>query len=178
MRAAAPFVVTAALTASAALAAPHASSPALLSASPPPPLLSAMPSASAAPAAPAPGSETCHEHLPEGKTRPKLTETVPSKGQSGHALTLQLVLEHGKGETVLPGGFQTQTDDPNVRALERAGLYLPDPDGGAGPVLVRTEEGDRATTKLDILVRAAAAEAGAQHDPHPLAAAQHRARER
>jgi len=158
-----PWLLAAGLVARAALAAPpgsHASSPSLssalpprplLSAPPPPPVLglSAAPSASAAPSPPS-GSDTCREHVPEGKARPKLTESAPSKGQSGHALTLALTLEHGKGETVLPGGLQTQSDDPNVRALERAGLYLPDPDGGAGPVLVRTEAGERVTTKLEI----------------------------
>ncbi|HEX5099391.1 MAG TPA: hypothetical protein VFV94_07810 [Polyangiaceae bacterium] len=151
-----------ALTASAALGAPPAtrhSSPALASAPPPPPLLSATPpppvlspsaAGSALPSLPTSGSGTCREHIPEGKTRPKLTESAPARGQSGHALTLALTLEHGKGETVLPGGFQAQSDDPNIRALERAGLYLPDPDGGAGPVLVRTESGERATTKLEL----------------------------
>jgi hypothetical protein len=164
VRALAPWLFAGALTASAALGAPQAtrhSSPALASAPPPPPLLSAPPpppvlSPSAAPGAsalPSPASaasDTCREHVPEGKARPKLTEAVPTRGQSGHALTFALTLEHGKGETVLPGGFQAQSDDPNIRALERAGLYLPDPDGGAGPVLVRTESGERATTKLEL----------------------------
>ncbi|HEV8550734.1 MAG TPA: hypothetical protein VGQ57_16930 [Polyangiaceae bacterium] len=156
MRAVLPWIATLGLLASAAVAAPH--SPPVLGNSPPPPVLlsaappppSALPSGSAA-SLPLPAqSGTCREHLPEGKARPKLTENVPAKGQSGHALTLSLELEHGKGETVLPGGFQTQSDDPNVRALEHAGLYLPDPDGGAGPVLTRTESGERATTKLTI----------------------------
>ena len=165
MRALAPWLCAGALFASAALGAPkaahHASPvlasappppPALLSATPPPPVLapSAAPGASALPSVVATGSDTCREHVPEGKARPKLTETAPARGQSGHALTLALTLEHGKGETVLPGGFQAQGDDPNIRALERAGLYLPDPDGGAGPVLVRTESGERATTKLEL----------------------------
>jgi len=146
--------------ASQALAAPkHPASPVLASAPPPPPLLSATPpppvlspsaAGSGSPSPPSAGSDTCREHVPEGKTRPKLTESAPSRGQSGHALTLALTLEHGKGETVLPGGFQAQSDDPNIRALERAGLYLPDPDGGAGPALVRTESGERATTKLEL----------------------------
>lgn len=155
-----PWLLSAALVATAALGAPPAGHPSptlasapppapLLTTAPPPPVLSPSASASASPVLSA-GSETCREHLPEGKARPKLTESAPAKGQSGHALTLSLTLEHGKGETVLPGGLQTQTDDPNVRALERAGLYLPDPDGGAGPVLVRTEAGDRVTTKLEI----------------------------
>lgn len=163
MRALVPWTLALALLATGSLAGSQpkrGSSPAVLSALPPPPVLTAPPAppvlgpsasgSAALPPASMPGSETCREHIPEGKSRPKLSESAPAKGQSGHALTLSFVLEHGKGETVLPGGFQTQSDDPNVRALERAGLFLPDPDGGAGPVLSRTESGDRATTTLEI----------------------------
>lgn len=108
--------------------------------------------ASSAPAAPAlaPG-ETCREHVPSGKDRPKLTEQVPARATSGHAFSLVLTLEHGKGETVLPGGLQLQgAADSSLKGLEREGLFVPDPDGGAGPELERTENGDRATTKLEI----------------------------
>ncbi len=164
MRAWAPWIVLSLLSASAALAQPRAakSSAPLLSAAPPPPVLSAPPpppvlsaapsaaaSASAAPLA-LPGPETCREHVPAGKERPKLKDELPSRGQSGHVLTLSLVVEHGKGETVLPGGFQVQTEDPTFRALERVGLYVPNPDGGAGPELERTEQGERATTRVRI----------------------------
>ncbi len=143
------LALAAALVASTAAAAP-AKTPVtapLLSAPPPPPVLTA-PSASSA--VPPVGSETCREHVPEGKERPKLSEQFPSRGESGHALTLSLTLEHGKGETVLPGGFQPQTEDPTFRGLERVGLYLPDPKGGAGPVLTRTEQGGRVTTHIEI----------------------------
>jgi hypothetical protein len=116
-----------------------------LSAAPPPP-----PPASALAADAAFASDTCQERIPAGKARPKLTEKVPAKGQSGHALTLSLTVEHLKGETVLPGGFAPQGESPEWRALERAGLFVPDPDGGAGPSLERTEQGDRATTKLEL----------------------------
>ncbi len=140
--------------ASAAAAAP--TSTPLLTTPPPPPVLSAPPATSGvAPASSgsAPldlGSATCREHVPLGKDRPSLKESFPTHGESGHALTLSLTLEHGKGETVLPGGFQLQTEDPTFRGLERVGLYLPDPNGGAGPVLKRTEQGERATTHVDI----------------------------
>jgi hypothetical protein len=110
------------------------------------------PASSAAPAPAAPGSgstdEGCVEDVPAGKTRPRVVEEVPPRGQSGHALTIRLVIEHGKGETVLPSGFQAQADSAELKRLENAGLYLPDPDGGAGPVLERKEEGERATTTL------------------------------
>jgi hypothetical protein len=125
-----------------------------------PSLASAGPSLSAvAPPAPPPSAltpaapvvaGTCEERIPTGKARPKLTEKVPSRGQSGHAFTLSLTIEHLKGETVLPGGFAPQGESAEWRALERAGLFVPDPDGGAGPSLQRTEQGDRATTKLEL----------------------------
>ena len=51
---------------------------------------------------------------------------------------------------MLPGGFQLQTEDPTVRALERVSLYVPNPDGGAGPLVERTEQGERATTRVEI----------------------------
>jgi hypothetical protein len=110
-------------------------------------------SAAAAPSGSAPRAridDGCVEHVPAGKARPNVVEEVPARGQSGHALRVRLVIEHGKGETVLPSGFQAQAESAELRALERAGLYLPDPDGGAGPVLERKEQGDRATTTLDV----------------------------
>ena len=148
------FAFATALVAAAAHAAP--TSAPLTSAPPPPPLLSAPPPPNVAPPAgsslaPASAaSATCVEHVPLGKDRPKLTEKFPARGESGHVLTLSLTLEHGKGETVLPGGFQLQTEDPTFRGLERVGLYLPDPDGGAGPTLTRSEQGERATTHVEI----------------------------
>jgi hypothetical protein len=63
---------------------------------------------------------------------------------------MSLVIEHGRGETVLPGGFQPQGESPEWRALERAGLFVPDPDGGSGPSIERIEQGDRATTRLEL----------------------------
>jgi hypothetical protein len=109
----------------------------------------AVPSGSAAPR-PRLDGDGCVEHVPSGKARPSVVEEVPARGQSGHALRMRLVIEHGKGETVLPSGFQAQAESSELRALERAGLYLPDPDGGAGPVLERKEEGERAKTTLDV----------------------------
>jgi hypothetical protein len=69
---------------------------------------------------------------------------------SGHALAIRLVIEHGKGETVLPSGFQAQTQSSELERLSSRGLYLPDPDGGAGPLLERKESGERATTTLGL----------------------------
>ncbi|HEY3498160.1 MAG TPA: hypothetical protein VGK73_25855 [Polyangiaceae bacterium] len=108
-------------------------------------------SGSSAPATPAlaPG-ETCRERVPAGKDRPKLSEKVPARATRGHAFSLVLTLEHGKGETVLPGGLQLQGGDSSLKNLEREGLFVPDPDGGAGPLLERSEQGDRVTTRLEI----------------------------
>lgn len=116
------------------------------------------PTASADPPAPAPDStaqvatvgELCVEKLPADKPRPKVKERVPNRSLSGHALTLELEVEHGKGETVLPSGLSPQSSSKELNALERSGLYLPDPDGGAGPTLERRESGETATTTVKV----------------------------
>jgi hypothetical protein len=127
-------------------AVPSAATPSALPAAPAPTTAAPVPPAATATAAP----DACQEKLPPGKERPKLTEKLPSRGTSGHAFTLTLTLEHGKGETVLPSGLQLSGESAGLRALERQGLFLPDPDGGAGPALERTEHGDRVTTKLEL----------------------------
>jgi hypothetical protein len=135
--------------ATSATGAPSALSAALPSASAPSPTASASgpPAASTGSSA---AETTCVEHVPVGKARPRVVEEVPSRGQSGHALRIRLVIDHGKGETVLPSGFQVQAESSELKVLESYGLYLPDPDGGAGPVITRKEEGERATTTFDI----------------------------
>jgi hypothetical protein len=114
----------------------------------------AAPSASVAPAAsasastsaaPAPSSSPptnplgCVERLPAGKERPKFTEGFPARGLSGHALPLVVTVVHGPAETVLPTGFHFQADAPEAKALKDAGFIVPNPEGGAGPKVVRTE---------------------------------------
>jgi hypothetical protein len=105
---------------------------------------------SAAPVSVASIGEPCVEKLPADKARPKLKESLPSRALSGHALTLTLEIEHGKGETVLPSGLSPQASSKALEALERSGLYLPDPDGGAGPVVERREAGENATTTVKV----------------------------
>ncbi|HXK20662.1 MAG TPA: hypothetical protein VNG33_22780 [Polyangiaceae bacterium] len=116
---------------------------------------SAAPSPSAAPAAAAPapaasssvpatalpaeGEAGCSEKLPSGKARPELGEAFPTRGLSGHALPLVVTLSHGAAETVLPTGFRFQADAPEAKALKTAGFIVPNPDGGAGPKVERTE---------------------------------------
>ncbi len=93
---------------------------------------------------------SCVEHVPEGATRPKLTNTFPTRGLAGHALTLEIQLEHGLGETVLPNGFRIQADSDAARALSSAGFELPNPNGGSRPTLTRHEERDKATTNVRV----------------------------
>jgi len=117
-------------------------------------------SASAAPVAPPSSSastdtgsgENCVERIPAGKERPKFTEKIASRAISGHALTLDVVVVHGKGETVLPTGFHLLSDSPEAKALEREGFALPDAEGAAGPRLERVEQGERATTTVHLSV--------------------------
>lgn len=97
-------------------------------------------------------AESCVERIPSGKDRPHFTEKIARRALSGHALTLEVVVDHGKGETVLPTGFRLLSDSPEAKALEREGFALPDPAGSAGPKLERTEQGERATTKVRLSV--------------------------
>lgn len=96
---------------------------------------------------------TCTERWPEGKPRPKLEERFPEKGTSGWAATLEVVVEHGKGETVLPNGFRIELESDAARALERAGFALPDPEGGAGPSIevVASGESAKSTVKVPVV---------------------------
>jgi hypothetical protein len=119
------------------------------------------PAASAAPAASAPGAlvrpderswPSCSEHVPSGATRPAVKETFPSRATSGYAVPLEVTIEHGKGETVLPQGFQVQSSGAAARSLQEAGFVLPDVDGGAGPVLTTQATASGATTKVSIPV--------------------------
>jgi hypothetical protein len=93
---------------------------------------------------------SCVERLPQGKERPNLKESFPARGTSGYAATLEIVVEHGKGETVLPTGLELRRGGAEDRELEGAGFALPDPEGGAGPELRVENRGDRAETTVRI----------------------------
>ncbi len=95
-------------------------------------------------------SATCIEHVPPGKERPSLSETFPKKGLSGYALPLKVVVKHGRGETVLPGGLRMRAGTDEARALERSEFILPHPDGGAGPVLTTKEVATGSETTLEL----------------------------
>jgi hypothetical protein len=93
---------------------------------------------------------SCVEHVPPGATRPEIKETFPERGVSGHAAVLEIIVTHGKGETVLPEGFKIQSTSDAARALGAAKFVIPEPDGGAGPSLA-TEHGESSsTTRLSI----------------------------
>jgi hypothetical protein len=111
----------------------------------------AAPAASAAPTQAsdkAPG--LCVERLPEGKARPRITEKISARGTSGHAHSLELSIEHGAGETVLPGGFRVEPSSDELRRLEAAEFFFPDASGAAAPSIQRTVSGDRATTRVKL----------------------------
>src|SRR4030095_7655394 len=95
------------------------------------------PAASAAREGP-PSWASCAEHVPPGAARPVLKDQFPARAISGYATPLEVTVEHGKGETVLPQGFQVQSSGDAARVLSEAGFLLPDPDGGAGPTLATT----------------------------------------
>jgi hypothetical protein len=96
---------------------------------------------------------TCVEHVPPGAKRPAMTEVLPDRGLSGYAAELKIVIAHGKGETVLPEGFHLRADSDAVKALEKAGFIIPDPDGGAGPrIVLEPGTGSAAVTTIIIPV--------------------------
>lgn len=113
---------------------------------------SAAPPVAPAAALPEPShaAGSCIEHVPEGKARPKLTEKMASRGTTGHAALLELVIEHGPGETVLPSGIGFQSGSDEYKALEAAHFFLPDPKGPAKPSVTRTQTGDHATTTVKL----------------------------
>jgi hypothetical protein len=138
------------------------------------------PTASGAPAASADGGlptsvySSCVEFLPEGATRPKMTETFPARGLAGHALPLDLLIEHGAGETVLPQGFALQTRGVEADALTRSRFMIPSPDGGAPPQLSPMSTATGARTRVVLNLVALPQEAG-RHEmtipPLPIAVA-------
>jgi hypothetical protein len=114
-----------------------------------------VPGSAAAPSErPPPSSPTCTETFLSGADRPKTTEAFPDKGKSGYALVLDVLIEHGKGETVLPSGLASKVEGDEARALARAGFHLPDPGGGAEAKLETKIEasGDRAKSRLTLPV--------------------------
>jgi hypothetical protein len=81
-----------------------------------------------------------------------MKESFPARATSGYAATLEVTIEHGKGETVLPQGFQAQSSSAAARTLQDAGFFFPDVDGGAGPVRTTEATPTGSVTKVSIPV--------------------------
>lgn len=131
----------------------------------------AMPSASAEPENAPP---TCAETFGGGSEKPNVIETFPDKGTSGHALYLEVTLDHRKGEQVLPSGTTGRSEGDALHALEAAGFFLPDPKGGVAPTVSTEAKGERARTVLKIPVLALPKKPGRQEltlPPLPVAIA-------
>ena len=111
-----------------------------------------------------PGFSACVEHIPEGKTRPTMTESFPARAKAGYAAPLHLEIQHGLGESVLPGGFKLQLDSPEGKALGRAEFVIPALEGPAAPRISRTQTASVATTSVDLSFVPLPKEAG----PHTL----------
>jgi hypothetical protein len=73
----------------------------------------------------------CVETGPSGVERAQLVDSFPTRGTSGYAATLHVVVTHGKGETVLPRGLELQTGSDTAKMLKEAGFALPDQTGEA-----------------------------------------------
>jgi hypothetical protein len=105
-----------------------------------------LPSGTGAPHRPSP----CQEHIPEGKQRPKTTERFPEKGLSGHQVLLEVTVEHGEGERVLPAGVQLKSSDESARAVRAAGFVFPQVDGPAAPKVERATGSGSTTTRVTL----------------------------
>ncbi len=96
----------------------------------------------------------CVETIPSGGHRPVLHDTFPERGLSGYAATLTVVVEHGKGEKVLPEGIRLQGASDAAKMLRDAGFELPDQDGGSAarvtPNAPDPARPDRASTTLEL----------------------------
>ena len=102
---------------------------------------------------------SCTEHVPEGKARPELREQLPARGTSGYAAVLEVVVAHGKGETVGPditrngrasfAQLLSNVFDPNlvIGSGYQAQIIITD-DGRSLSGLLVEESPDRVVLKL------------------------------
>jgi hypothetical protein len=93
----------------------------------------------------------CVETGPAGAERPQLVDAFPSRGTSGYAATLHVVVSHGKGETVLPHGLELQTTSDTAKALKEAGFALPDQTGD-GQARLATSDADPKTGRRQTVI--------------------------
>jgi len=71
------------------------------------------------------------ESFPEGVKRPTLVDQFPARGKSGYEAVLRVVVEHGRGESVLPHGLELQSESEAARQLKAAGFVIPDQTGAS-----------------------------------------------
>jgi len=71
----------------------------------------------------------CVESFPEGVKHPTLVDQFPARGKSGYEAVLSVVVEHGKGESVLPRGLELQSESDAAKQLRAAGFTIPDQTG-------------------------------------------------
>ena len=95
-------------------------------------------------------TSACIEHVPEGKERPKIVESFPAKGQAGYAAVLRVVVPHGLGESLLPGGFKLRLDSPEGKAVSQAEFVIPALEGPAAPRVSRSEAAGVAESTLEL----------------------------
>jgi hypothetical protein len=65
---------------------------------------------------------------------------------------LEVVVSHGRGETVLPGGVGLQLEGEAAETLKKSGFLLPNPEGSVRPELTREETASGAKTTLKLPV--------------------------
>lgn len=137
-----------------------ATSPALAQTGPPAPVVPPE-----APSEPDRVKGSCVERIPAGATKPSLEVSFPDRGLSGHAAALRVVVTHGVGETVMPGGVRIDRGSDELVSLKEAGWVLPDPAGGSAPSIERPEEqeGSTASTTVTIPFVPLPKEAGRHH---------------
>jgi hypothetical protein len=95
---------------------------------------------------------SCAENVPKGATPPELETFAPERAVSGHETRVDVHVRHGRGETVMPGGFQIQRGSDAMIALREEGWVIPEPAGGSAPRIERPEDGEdgEVVTKLSL----------------------------
>lgn len=94
---------------------------------------------------------TCVEHVPEGSSRPTFVQFFPNRGVAGYSVMLEVVINHGTGERVLPEGFRIAQESEAAKGLQKAGFVVPDPEGGVAPSkITKPGEGGKSITTVTI----------------------------
>ncbi|APR99736.1 hypothetical protein [Pajaroellobacter abortibovis] len=95
----------------------------------------------------------CVEQIPTGMQRPTVESHFPERGINGYRAVLQVDVEHGKGESIFPSGFQVENSGKEVEALKKAGFFFPVQTGKENLIQKKTieqKENERVHTQLEI----------------------------